>query len=136
MRQIAPVLLLSFAALRAAAALINVSPGDSYIKIESAVAGDEVVIAPGTYSFRVYLTKKATTNNPKVFRLWLTLRFVAVSSACACSSRNRQILIWKNNAVIKTAISAPRTNARTVDASKPLFIQELMMSIPGKATRN
>jgi hypothetical protein len=46
------------------AAVINVSPGDSYSKIESAVAGDEVIIAPGTYTNRIYLTTKGTSNSP------------------------------------------------------------------------
>jgi len=46
------------------AAIINVSPGDDFTKIESANPGDEVVIAPGTYAFRVYLTKQATPSNP------------------------------------------------------------------------
>lgn len=50
------------------AAVINVSPSDSYTKIEAAQPGDEVVIAPGTYSFRVYLTKQATATNPIVIR--------------------------------------------------------------------
>src|SRR5437016_14657707 len=52
----------------ALATVINVTPADSYTKIESAQPGDEVVIAPGTYAFRVYLTKKAPTNNPIVIR--------------------------------------------------------------------
>jgi hypothetical protein len=43
----------------ASAAVINVTTNDSYTKIESAKAGDEVVIAPGTYAFRVYLTRQA-----------------------------------------------------------------------------
>lgn len=52
----------------AGAAIINVSPGDSYAKIESARAGDEVVIAPGNYSFRVYLTAQGTASRPIVIR--------------------------------------------------------------------
>jgi hypothetical protein len=52
----------------ARAATINVGPGDSYSKIEGAQPGDEVVIAPGTYSFRVYLTKQATPTNPIIIR--------------------------------------------------------------------
>src|SRR5215470_1178190 len=44
----------------ARAALISVSTNDNYTKIESAQSGDEVVISPGTYAFRVYLTKAAT----------------------------------------------------------------------------
>jgi hypothetical protein len=51
-------------AFTAGAALIQVNPGDNYKKIEGANPGDEVVIAPGTYAFRVYLTKQATPTNP------------------------------------------------------------------------
>jgi hypothetical protein len=50
------------------AAVINVGPGDSYTKIEAANPGDQVVIAPGSYAFRVYLTKQATPTNPIVIR--------------------------------------------------------------------
>src|SRR6516164_427420 len=50
------------------AAVLNVVPGDSYTKIEGAQPGDQVVIAPGTYSFRVYLTKSASPTNPIVIR--------------------------------------------------------------------
>ena len=46
------------------AAIINVMTNDNYVKIESAKPGDEVVIEPGTYSFRVYLTKAAGVTNP------------------------------------------------------------------------
>jgi len=52
----------------AQAATITVGPGDSYTKIEAAGAGDEVVIAPGTYKFRVYLTKQGTAAQPIVIR--------------------------------------------------------------------
>ncbi|HVY39543.1 MAG TPA: hypothetical protein VHM31_16505, partial [Polyangia bacterium] len=52
----------------ARAATINVSPGDTYAKIEAAKAGDEVVIAPGTYKFRVYLTQQAPANSPITIR--------------------------------------------------------------------
>jgi hypothetical protein len=50
------------------AAIINVTTSDNYTKIESANPGDEVVIAPGTYAFRVHLTKQATPTNPIVIR--------------------------------------------------------------------
>jgi hypothetical protein len=50
------------------AAIINVTTNDSYTKIEGANPGDTVVIAPGTYSFRVYLTKQATETNPIVIQ--------------------------------------------------------------------
>ena len=50
------------------AAVINVTPGDTYTKIESANPGDEVVIAPGTYAFRVHLTKQAGVTNPIIIR--------------------------------------------------------------------
>lgn len=46
------------------AAVINVTPADSYTKIEAAQAGDEVIIAPGAYTFRVHLTAKAPASNP------------------------------------------------------------------------
>jgi hypothetical protein len=49
-------------------ATINVTPSDSYARIESARPGDEVVIAPGTYRFRVYLTQAAPANAPIVIR--------------------------------------------------------------------
>jgi MYXO-CTERM domain-containing protein len=52
---------------RADAAVIHVSPADgstAYTKIEGARAGDEVVIAPGTYAFRLYLQAQAPANNP------------------------------------------------------------------------
>src|SRR6478609_238024 len=52
----------------ARAATISVAPGDSYTKIEAATAGDEVVIMPGTYKFRVHLTKQGTTSKPIVIR--------------------------------------------------------------------
>jgi hypothetical protein len=48
----------------ASAAVINVTTNDNYTKIEAANPGDDVVIAPGTYSFRVYLTKQAGVSNP------------------------------------------------------------------------
>ena len=50
------------------ASVINVTTNDSYTKIESANPGDDVVIAPGTYSFRVYLTKQAAVTNPIIIR--------------------------------------------------------------------
>jgi hypothetical protein len=51
-------------AVASSAAVINVGPSDNYTKIEGSVAGDEVVIAPGTYAFRVYLTQQAPATNP------------------------------------------------------------------------
>src|SRR5262249_6824498 len=48
------------AGVSARAAIITVTTNDNYTKIESAQSGDEVVISPGRYSFRVYLTKAAT----------------------------------------------------------------------------
>jgi hypothetical protein len=50
----------------ATASIINVTTNDNYSKIEGANPGDEVLIAPGTYSFRVYLTKQASATNPIV----------------------------------------------------------------------
>lgn len=52
----------------ARATTINVAPGDSYAKIEGAKPGDEVVIGPGTYGFRVYLTQKAPADQPIIIR--------------------------------------------------------------------
>jgi MYXO-CTERM domain-containing protein len=60
--------LLGLASAAARAATINVAPGDSYTKIEGAKPGDEVVIARGTYGFRVYLTQQAPASNPIVIR--------------------------------------------------------------------
>ncbi len=51
-------------AAQAGANVINVTPSDNYTKIEAAQPGDEVVIAPGTYRFRVYLTGQGTRLNP------------------------------------------------------------------------
>ena len=50
------------------AAVVNVSTNDDYRKIESAGPGDEVIIAPGTYGFRVYLTSHGTAANPILIR--------------------------------------------------------------------
>ncbi len=61
-------LLLSLGAVSARAATINVSPGDTYAKIEAAKPGDDVVIAPGTYKFRVFLSQQAPANNPITIR--------------------------------------------------------------------
>ena len=47
-------------ALRAPATTITVTTNDNYTKIESAQSGDDVLISPGTYGFRVYLTRAAT----------------------------------------------------------------------------
>ena len=52
----------------ATATTISVGPSDSYQKIESAQAGDEVVIAPGTYAFRVHLTQVGTADKPIIIR--------------------------------------------------------------------
>jgi hypothetical protein len=49
-------------------AIINVSSADSYAKIEAARAGDEVVIAPGTYGFRLYFSIAASPDQPIVIR--------------------------------------------------------------------
>jgi hypothetical protein len=55
---------IAFAGLLAPAAVINVTTNDNYTLIESAQPGDQVRIAPGTYSFRVYLTSQAPVTNP------------------------------------------------------------------------
>jgi hypothetical protein len=57
--------------MTATASVIQVSPADgntAYAKIEGAGPGDEVVIASGTYKFRVYLQAKAPATNPIVIR--------------------------------------------------------------------
>ena len=43
-------------------------PGDSYQVLEAAQPGDIVEIAPGTYRFRVYLTKQGSAANPVIIR--------------------------------------------------------------------
>ena len=60
------VVLLAPRALQAAT--ITVTPSDSYAKIEAAVAGDTVLIAPGTYKFRVLLDHDGTATKPIVIR--------------------------------------------------------------------
>jgi hypothetical protein len=56
----------------AAAAVIEVFPGDgddvNMAKIEGAEPGDEVVVAPGTYRFRLYLEAEGTAGQPVVIR--------------------------------------------------------------------
>jgi hypothetical protein len=47
-------------------ATIEVTPADSFDKIEGAQPGDEVIIDPGAYKFRVYLQTKATATQPIV----------------------------------------------------------------------
>lgn len=61
-------LILAAPVLPTEAATINVTPSDNYTKIEMAQAGDEVVIAPGTYRFRVYLNQQGTALNPIIIR--------------------------------------------------------------------
>src|SRR5215467_5917242 len=65
---VAGVLAALLASSASRAATINVGPSDSFDKIESAKPGDEVVIAPGTYKFRVYLTAQGTAQQPIVIR--------------------------------------------------------------------
>jgi hypothetical protein len=62
------LLLLAASTEPSLAKIINVTTNDNYAKIESAVAGDQVVIAGGTYSFRVYLTRQAPVTNPITIR--------------------------------------------------------------------
>lgn len=52
----------------ALAATINVGPADGYAKIEAAGPGDEVVLAPGKYTFRLHLTGQGTPSSPIVIR--------------------------------------------------------------------
>jgi len=48
----------------ARAATITVTPTDSYTKIESAKAGDTVLVEPGTYKYRVYLSQTGSATLP------------------------------------------------------------------------
>jgi hypothetical protein len=62
-KRIGPILIVLAGCLAhncADAAVITITTNDTYTKIESAQSGDQVVISPGTYAFRVYLTKAAT----------------------------------------------------------------------------
>ncbi len=52
----------------AEAKLISVTTADNWVKIESAVAGDVVEVAPGTYKFRVMLSKTGSASNPITIR--------------------------------------------------------------------
>ena len=56
----------------AVAKTIQVTPTDTatvnMAKIEGAGPGDEVVVAPGTYAFRLYLTAKGTAGSPVTIR--------------------------------------------------------------------
>lgn len=52
----------------ARAATLQVGPSDGYARIEAALPGDEVVLAPGTYRFRVHLTRQAPASQPIVIR--------------------------------------------------------------------
>lgn len=61
------ILILFFPASGSSAA-ISVTPKDSYSKIESAQPGDIIEIAPGTYRFRLHLTKKASAAKPIIIR--------------------------------------------------------------------
>lgn len=52
----------------AQAATIYVTPADDYSVIEAAQPGDEVVVAPGTYQYRLYLDQQATAAAPIIIR--------------------------------------------------------------------
>ncbi len=67
-RSISLILALVSGCVGGVAAVINVTTNDSYTKIEGANPGDTVIIAPGTYAFRVYLTKIATPASPIVIQ--------------------------------------------------------------------
>ncbi len=53
---------------RAMGDVIHVGPQDGWEPIEAAQAGDEVLLAPGTYQFRLYLDKQGTETQPIVIR--------------------------------------------------------------------
>jgi hypothetical protein len=61
-------LLLALLPMAVWAKTINIVPGDSYTKMEAAVAGDEVVIAPGSYAFRVDWENAGTSALPITVR--------------------------------------------------------------------
>lgn len=58
----------SLCAQVAFAATIRVGPDAGYQPIEAAQAGDEVLLAPGTYRFRLALTNSGTAASPIVIR--------------------------------------------------------------------
>lgn len=69
---LAALVAVAFSSGRARAEAIEVTPGgadaDNIAKIEAAAAGDEVVVAPGTYRFRLYLAGQGTAGAPIVIR--------------------------------------------------------------------
>jgi len=101
---------------------ITVTPSDSFDKIENAQPGDEVVIAPGTYHFRVYLNKQGTMpiliraqdpSNPPVWDMGSTLVEDAPGSSTA-GDRGRGCwqLVGATNYVIDSIVF---THCRNVD---------------------
>lgn len=61
-------LALTLAPSLAQAETIRVTPSDDFTAIERAQPGDEVVIAPGTYRFRLFLSQTGTADAPIVIR--------------------------------------------------------------------
>jgi hypothetical protein len=61
-------LLLALQVVYSTGAIINLTTNDSYSKLEAARAGDEVVIAPGVYRFRVYFSASGLPSKPIIIR--------------------------------------------------------------------
>lgn len=59
-------LALTLAPSLAQAETIRVTPSDDFTAIERAQPGDEVVVAPGTYRFRLFLSQTGTADAPIV----------------------------------------------------------------------
>lgn len=112
-------LLLGLLSYTAKGKIINVTTNDNYTKIESAVAGDQVVIAPGTYAFRVYLTAEITN------RLW-RIRDSALDLGAFESSTTTNLRFGPYDPFPSPLLYIRRTGTSAV-VSWPLYAQDFQL---------